>query len=166
MSEEKEIDFSGESPLNDGKEEKTPEQLCEEYLGGWKRALADYQNLKKESDEKFREGLDMGVIRMISAVTPIYNNLTQAFSHIPPDQLNLPWVIGLKHIKANFDELWKTLGLVQIKTVGEAMDPNIHEVVDEAEEGEGESGKIIREVSAGFTRNGKVIMPAKVIVKK
>jgi len=144
---------------------KTPEQLTEEYLQGWKRALADYQNLQKETADKSKEWLEMGVARVIERLAPIYNNLSQAIEHIPAEQKAQPWAVGINYIKHNFLELLKDFDLTVIKTVGEKFDPHLHEAVGE-DESEGESGMIVREASAGFMRGEKVVIPARVIVRK
>ena len=46
---------------------------------------------------------------------------------------------------------------------GSQFDPTIHEAVDTRE---GEDGKIVEIVAKGYTLNGKILRPAKVIVGK
>lgn len=144
---------------------QTPEELAAEYLGGWKRALADYKNLQKETTDKSKEWMEIGVSRVIERLGPIFNNLTQAIEHIPAEQKSQPWAVGISYIKNNFLDLLKEFGLTLIATVGEKFDPNQHEAVGE-DESEGESGIIVREASAGFKKGERVIIPAKVIVRK
>jgi len=144
---------------------QTPEELAAEYLGGWKRALADYQNLQKETSEKSKEWMEIGVSRVIERLAPIFNNLNQAIEHIPAEQKTQPWAVGISYIKNNFLDLLTEFGLSLIPTVGQPFDPNLHEAVGE-DESDGESGIIVREASAGFKKGERVILPAKVIVRK
>ena len=57
------------------------------------------------------------------------------------------------------------MGIEKFKTVGEKFGFQHHEAV-EMVDGEGESGKIIEEVQAGYKLNNRVIRPAKVKVIK
>lgn len=142
-----------------------PQALADEYLGGWKKALADYDNLKKEMDGKSREWIDIGMMKVVHGLIPVYNNFCAAVDHIPEDQKSVPWVTGVMYIKQNLEELFRELGLEQIPTVGQQFDEKLHEALS-VEEGEGVSGEIIKQVSVGFTKDGKVLVPAKVVVRK
>lgn len=146
---------------------KTPQEQAEEYLAGWKRARADYDNLKKETDQKSKEWVDIGMMRVLQGIIPVYNNFCSAVEHIPPDQQNIPWVVGVMYIKQNLEELFKELGLEMIPTVGKPFDEDLHEAVDElpSEVTDGVL-TVVRQVSVGFTKHGKILVPAKVVVTK
>lgn len=146
-------------------EEKTPEELSAEYLAGWQRCRADYDNLKREMDGKSKEWIDVGVMKVLTGLIPVYNNFSSAVDHIPQDQKSIPWVTGVIYIKQNLEELFNELGLEMIQTVGTTFDDKLHEAVSE-EEGEGESGEILKQVSVGFKKGGNVLVPAKVVVRK
>ena len=168
MSEETKKDILDEevvedSALDSQATSKTDKDLAEEYLAGWKRAIADYDNLKKESNTRSKEWIDMGVMKVLASVIPIYNNFKSAVEHIPQDQLNIPWVTGVMYIKQNLEGMFNELGLEIIKTVGEKFDENLHEALRE-DKSETEAGIILKEVSVGFKKDGKVLVPAKVVV--
>jgi molecular chaperone GrpE len=146
-------------------EEKTPEALADEYLNSWKRALADYDNLKKEMEVKSKEWKQMGMMQVLMGVIPVYNNFVSAVRHIPEDQKSVPWVTGVMYIKQNLEELFTELGLTMIPTVGSAFDDTLHEAVKE-EESDQASGTILQQVSVGFKKGDDVIIPAKVVVAK
>lgn len=146
---------------------KTPQEQADEYLAGWKRARADYDNLKKEMDQKSKEWIDLGMMRVLQGIIPVYNNFCSAVEHIPPDQQNIPWVVGVMYIKQNLEELFKELDLEMIPTVGKPFDKDLHEAVDElpSEVTDGVL-TVVRQVSVGFTKHGKILVPAKVVVTK
>lgn len=81
----------------------------------------------------------------------------------------------LEQIKKQFDDFFKKLGVEKIKTIGEKFNPDFHEAVERESTNSKEqranskeqiaNNIITKEVSPGYTMNGKVIKVAKVIVK-
>ncbi|MFA6993446.1 MAG: nucleotide exchange factor GrpE [Patescibacteria group bacterium] len=146
--------------------EEIVEKSVEDYEAKWLRALADYQNLKKQTVSDRAEFIKYANAGLILELLPILNNFKVAADHVPPEQQEADWVKGIFHIKTQLADLLKNMGIEQIPTVGEKFDPQFHEAVgQEAVEGKAE-GEIIKEVRAGYTLHGKVIDPAKVIVNK
>ncbi len=141
-------------------------QKAEEYLNGWKRAKADYLNLKKETDSRQREVIEYANAALIAELLPIYNHLQLAMQHTPPEIANNSWTKGVEHIKNQFTEFFKSLGIEEIKTVGEKFNPEFHESVDSAEKDGMAPDTIYEQVAAGYTLHGKVVNPAKVKVTK
>ena len=72
---------------------------AEEHLNGWKRAQADYQNLKKEMEGKASEAIVLGRTSLIIALLPIVDNFLMAEKHIPEDQRDQDWVKGILQVK-------------------------------------------------------------------
>ncbi len=146
--------------------EKSPEDICAEYEAQTKRALADYANLQKEVA---RQREDMGafaVFRVIERFLPALDYFRAALSHKPdPDKLEA-WFVGIGHIQNQFDTALSDLGIKKIATLGQKFDATKHEAVGEEESEGKEAGEILREVMAGYEINGKVVRPARVIVKK
>lgn len=136
---------------------------CEENMAGWQRAKADYENLKKEMDQKLAQINIFAKANLLTELIPIIDNFCKAIEHVPAEQKDQDWVVGVFHIKKQLEDFMEQNGLEKIKTVGEEFDHNLHEAVGEDE---GEKNKIIKEVSSGYKLNGQVIVPAKVIVGK
>lgn len=183
---EKKEEFDAEKNENEGKsceelksELETAEKKMAEYLDGWKRAKADYLNLKKETDQRYQELIKFANAGLILELLPVLDNFKLAVLHIPESEKNADWVIGIMHIKKQFQDILKTLGIEEIKTVGEKFNPELHEAVGReenlAEGGEGKDGEegkeeqsgdiIVKELRAGYMLNGKIIQAAKVIVE-
>jgi len=145
----------------------------EEYLNGWKRAKADYINLKRDTEKEKEEFARFAGAALIIQLLPIVNNFKRAFEHLSEikDEKVKNYFIGFRHIYNQIFELLKKLGIEEIKTVGEKFNPQFHEAIEE-EAGENKEIKkdekeqmIVREVSTGYTMHGRVIMPAKVIIR-
>lgn len=145
---------------------------AEEYLHGWRRAKADYENLKKEVD---RERKEMGVFARVMAAMdfiPIYDNFKKAAAHEPELSENeeskrfQQWMDGIQLIKSQFKEVLKQMGIEEISSVGASFDPRVHEAVEEREMSGAPPGQIIAEVSGGYKMGERVLQAAKVIIAK
>lgn len=146
-------------------EQEQLQAKCEEYLNGWKRAMADYENLRKETGRQIQDAAEFSQIRLLLQILPLYDYYMLAVSHIPQDQQNSDWVRGIKHIHKGFEDFLKNLEVEEIPAQGQEFDPQVHEALGE-EESEAPEGTIVKQVQSGYTMKGKVIVPAKVIISK
>lgn len=142
----------------------TLEKQAQEHLEGWKRAKADYLNLKKQTDREKQEIAQFAVAQTILVFLPIYDNLARALKHVPAEQMNNEWAKGLLHIRKQFEDGLKNLGLELIPTVGQTFDPAKHHAVSRVKHDGATPGTIVEEVSSGFQSADRVIEPAQVIV--
>lgn len=140
------------------------QQKCEEYLDGWKRAQADYANLQRQVADGRQEMREQAKIEVAQLFLPVAMNLETAMKHIPKEKNEDSWVVGMEHILKQFQEALEHLGLERIKTEGALFDPQLHDAIGKEKEEGAESDMIIRETAPGYMLNGKVIIPAKVIV--
>ncbi len=150
------------------------EKKTQEYLAGWKRAQADYQNLQRETEANRKKWIQMANASLLEELLPIYDNFKLAIKHIPEEQRKLDWVVGIMHIKNQLEKILNDNGIEEIKTVGEKFDVELHEAVarqdgDNSKQMKENSDKnsndiIQEEIRAGYKLNGKVLYPAKVII--
>lgn len=152
--------------MKEDMELKKLKEKCEEYLNGWKRAKADYSNLKKENEKKSIELVRFANAALVLEVLPIYDNMKLAAKHIPENEKEKDWVKGVVQIKKQFREFLKDLNIEEIKTVGEKFDPELHEAVAHEEKDDFEKDVVFEEVSAGYQMYDKTLMAAKVKVAK
>lgn len=138
----------------------------EEYLDGWKRAKADYLNLKKEFEKEKEDIIKFANAELVLNLLPIFDNFKRAFENVPEEQKDSEWLKGVENIKKQFEDFLRDLHIEEIKTVGEKFDPRFHEAVSQREEEEKEEDIVLEEVSSGYKMHEKVIIPAKVIVSK
>ncbi|MEK7189977.1 MAG: nucleotide exchange factor GrpE [Patescibacteria group bacterium] len=141
----------------------------ENYLANWKRALADYDNLKRETTREKAEMVKFAQAMSAMNFIEVYDNYKKALAHKPnaADSKSVEqWFVGVEHIKKQFVETLKQLGIEEIKTVGEKFDPAMHEAVGEEVVEGGDEGQIVKEIEGGYKMGEKVIKAAKVIVCK
>lgn len=123
------------------------------------RAQADLQNAKQRLEKEaadLRAYASEGVIRRI---LPTLDNFQRAFASVPADIAGHEWVKGLTAIEQDLFKQVSDLGLERMASLGQAVDPAVHDVLSV---GPGDEGKVIEVFEEGYTLNGKTIRPAKV----
>lgn len=150
-----------------------PDCRCEEYLDGWKRAQADYANLKKDVEREKLEYAKYANEKVINDLLPAIDQFESAMAHVP-DLRVLPdeqakriqnWMNGVAAVRSLWESVFKDIGLERVPTDGQ-FDPLLHEAVGQAESDELEDGTVARVMRAGWKLNGKLLRPAQVMVAK
>ena len=146
---------------------------CEDYLAGWKRAQADYQNLKRQSELDKVDFSKYANERLLMELLPAIDQFGIALNYIPSTEL-LPedqrkiwdnWLIGIRAVRSLWDTTATSVGLERVPTEG-VFDPVMHDAVGEEEGSEKASGMIVRVMQDGWKLHGKVLRPARVILAK
>ena len=141
---------------------------CEEYLAGWKRALADYENLKQSVDRQLADGRERIKTSFAEDLLPVIDNFDQLKNHTPEtdDPTCKTWIEGVQIISKQFEEAMQSMGAEKIKTVGEQFDPNLHEAAGSRSESNKEDQEILEEVQSGWKIGERTIRPSKVIINQ
>jgi molecular chaperone GrpE len=136
-------------------ETKDDEKKLEEMEAKYKRALADYQNLQRRTQEQKIEWIKSANRELLLKLLPVLDTLMLANKHIND-----------KGLYITIDQFLKILeqeGLQRIKTIGEQFNPHAMEAITTKE---GQEGKVLEEVRPGFMLNESVLRSAQVIVGK
>jgi len=124
----------------------------------YKLALADYQNLLKQTAKEKQEFAKYANEELLHEILPIYDNLKMSLN-FSDEEANNSWMEGVKYVVKQFKDTLEKLGVEEIKTKGEKFNPETMEALG------GKGKKVKKEVKAGYKLNGKVIVPAKVILE-
>ena len=147
------------------------EKKAQEYLDGWKRCQADFENYKKR-----QAGSAMDMIRyanegLVLQIIPVLDNFQAATAHVPVEQKDNGWVTGIMHIRKQLEQVLKEAGVTEIDAKeGKNFDPKFHEAVDEGgcgvcETKEKYKNKIKKVMQKGYAIGERVIRPARVVVE-
>ena len=149
-------------------EEKTDAELAAEYLDGWKRCQAEFENYKKRQQESQKELGGYLIEKLVLDVIPVLDNFRAATLHVPAEQKESPWVVGIQYIEKQLETVLTDNGMQTIEAAeGETFDPTIHEAVeyDKKQTAEPAAHTIAKVVQKGYRLGDKVIRAARVIVK-
>jgi molecular chaperone GrpE len=158
------------TPAVNAQPQGAPDAQAAEYLAGWKRALADYENAKRETAHARRDGANGGKMEAVEAFLPALDALDAAVKFAPDlstcDEVARKslesWTAGVKHVQALYASSLESLGVSRVPTVG-LVDPHRHESVGDRESGE-PAGTILEVVAPGYLLGDRLIRPARVIV--
>jgi len=153
----------------DGKKKPRFEFIAEndnDWQKKYLRALADYQNLLKQTAKEKMEFAIYANEQMLKEILPVYDHLKLAIEHHNGESTD-DWLKGVEHVVKQFKDALVKVGVEEIKVKEEKFDHNLMEAIG-SEETEDKSldGKVAKQVKAGYRLNGKVIEAAKVIVYK
>ena len=142
------------------------QRLKEQYLDGWQRARAELLNYKREEMERVGNLIKYASEGLILKILPILDNFEIAEKKLPEELKNDKNIKGILQIKTQLEEFLKNQGVEEIKCLGEKFDPRFHEVVEEIESENKESGIVVAEVQKGYKLHERVLRPAKVKISK
>jgi molecular chaperone GrpE len=121
---------------------------ADEYKDGWQRAVADFQNYKRRTDNEKADAYQNAVGNVISRYLPILDDLERALASRPD----------------NLQTILENEGLKRIEAEGQQFDPNFHEAISQEPVEGMETGTVIAVIQQGYTLGGRVIRPAAVRV--
>lgn len=129
------------------------EQKLEESENKYKRALADYQNLQKRSQDERIELIRSSNRDLLLRILTVLDTLMLAHQHIQDKNVE----VSINH----FLDILKSEGVTRIEVVGKEFDPAIMEAIATEE---GEANKVVNEVRTGFMLHDKLLRAAQVTV--
>ncbi len=159
------------SPQNEVTEEASgteeiPEQQASNYLEKLQRLQAEFENFKKRTAKEKRAWRENVESSLLKKFLPIIDSFERAFES--GDKVRnedaRSVLEGLKLIYNQFMSVLLNEGIEKIETVGEEFDPNLHEAVSTLHTDEYSDRMIVSEISSGYKRGDKVLIPARVVV--
>ena len=161
---EEEIKESEEKVEENKKENTEIEALkteLENTTDRLKRMMAEFDNFKKRS-AKEREQLYNSILSdIIASFLPVMDNIEKAIN-APTEDEN--YKQGVELVAKQLSDLLISLGVEEIKSVGNKFDPELHEAVSMVQDENLGEKEIKEEFRKGYTLKGKVIRHAMVIV--
>lgn len=137
-------------------------------LEGWKRAMADYANLKKDSEAKMKEMGRYASANVVKELLPVLDSFAKAFGHMPAEGADAAtwkqWSVGVGHVRAQFEKVMEGSGVQPIAQANVPFDPTMHEAMLQKQVEGIASGTVISILEPGWKMHDRVLRPAKVEV--
>ena len=150
----------GEMEVLDEKDEKIAqlEQQAADNLDKYQRCLAEFDNFRKRTVKEKASMYDDGVRSTVEKLLMVIDNLERAVA-VQEGKVdeNDAFFKGVKMTLTQFQDVLKSIGVEEIKAVGEKFDPNLHAAVaHEDDENYGEN-EVVLEMLKGYMYKDKVI---------
>jgi molecular chaperone GrpE len=128
------------------------------------RLQADLENTKKRIEKRFTQRSDDLRVQMLQDFLPLADHLEAALAHSNEGESNDGLRQGVElTLKAFLDTLSK-YGVQVIDPAGEEFNPELHEAVGVIDDPDTPSGHVAKVMQRGYTIDGRVIRPARVLV--
>ena len=128
------------------------------------REKAELENFKKRLTKEKEDFVQFANERLLKELLQIEDNLERAMA--APNATLESLKEGVEMIQKQFKDFLKNQKVEAIEALGKPFDPNLHEVLNQQESEEHEENTVIEEYSKGFTLNGRILRPAKVVISK
>lgn len=156
---------AGEQPVDELEELKAEAQ---ENWSKYLRSVAELENLRKRNARDVENARNYGIEGLVSAILPVRDSLQAA--------LNAADEAGAANIEVGtliegdratlrlLDQALEGAGIAEIDPEGEPFDPACHEAISMLPSATAEPNSIMTVVQKGYSLNGRVVRPARVVV--
>ena len=130
----------------------------------WRRALADFDNLRKRVARESAQQRDDERAAVAARWLPVLDNLELALQHAAADPASI--VSGVQAVHEQALGVLADLGFPRRSDVNEPFDPSRHEAVATMPDAAAEPGTVLQVVRPGYGSDERPLRPAAVIVAK
>lgn len=135
------------------------DEAREKYL----RAAAEMDNLRKRSARELESARAYGIERFAGELLGVVDSLEMGVAAGAEASADALLEGGEATLRLLFASLEK-FGVQQVDPVGEPFDPQLHEAMATQPSDTAEPGSVLIVVQKGYTLNGRLLRPARVIV--
>ena len=127
----------------------------DEYLNMAQRSAAEFSNYKKRTESTRVESIDEGVREAVAQLLPTIDNMELAIKAAKDAGENGPLLEGVEMTQKVLLDAVTKLGMEEVPALGEMFDPELHNAVMRAPEGE--PGTVLEVFQKGYRVRGKII---------
>ena len=159
-------------PDKQEKEKLTPEEELETLKDKLARTFAEMENQRRRFEREKEDAYEYGGYSFAKEALNLLDNLARSKTALENDE-KLKETDALKKIIEHLDiinndmlSIFKKNNIETIKSIGEKLDPNLHQAMMEVEDDAKEPGTIVQEIQKGFTMKDRLLRPSLVGVSK
>ncbi len=164
QEEKKEVREEIKEETKKSEEDKYEKQIEElnarvsETQDRFQRTLAEFDNFRKRTMKEKASMYDDGVRDTIEKLLPLFDNLERAIGAVEGKiDENDPLFKGVKLTEKQLKEILASIGVEEIKALGEKFDPNLHAAVAHVDDESYGENEVIIDMQKGYKYKDKVI---------
>ena len=158
--------------LEDNKKELSPEEEINNLKDKLARAFAEMENQRRRFEKEREDAFEYGGFSFAKESLNLLDNLERSKLSLENDE-KLKNTETLKKVIEHLDivikdilSIFKKNNIEPIKSIGEKLDPNLHQAMMEIEDDSKEAGTIVQEIQKGFMMKDRLLRPSLVGVSK
>lgn len=145
--------------------EKTEVETLQDEVASLKdkyvRMLADMENLRKRAAKEAADARQYAATNFARDVLSIADNLERAMDALKESEGTDKAVVeGLEMTLSQFKSVMEQHNIKRVPSVGEKLNPELHQAMFEVPTNEHPQGVIVQEMQAGYTIGGRLLRPA------
>jgi molecular chaperone GrpE len=133
------------------------------------RALAEVENTGRRGERSVADACQFAISDfardLLAVVDALQRALAAAKAH-PRDAATAALIDGVEATRHVLMAVLANHGIQPIEALGKPFDPKFHEAVQEVDDDSGEPGTVIEVIEDGYTINGRLLSPARVVVAR
>ena len=133
----------------------------QEYLALAQRTQADFENYRKRAAKEAAAAGQRAKSGLVGELLPVIDNLERALDSAGEGE---ELADGVRLVHSELIAVLGRNGIEQFNPAGEKFDPSFHEALSTREQDGADPGVIIDVVEKGYSLNGTVLRPARVVV--
>jgi molecular chaperone GrpE len=146
---------------------KEPSEKELEYKDLLQRLQAEFDNYRQRTNLEKSRLIDYGQEEILKHLIEIYDQIEKADSLTVTAENLESFRQGIKLIKQSIEKIFEALEVEKVLSIGEPFNAQVHNAISTIPvTEEAQDGKIVAEVSPGFSRKKSLLTAAKVVVGK
>lgn len=131
------------------------------------RLAAEYDNYRRRTMKERAEAQSRGQAELVRHLLDGLDDLAR-FAHVDPASVDSSTIVqGVDMVEKKFQKVLGAAGLVAIDPIDQTFDPTLHEAVATEPALSPEDDHVVARVyQQGYTFNGQLLRPARVVVKQ
>ncbi len=132
------------------------------------RQVAETENVRKRGERERTDSANYAITGFARDLLSVADNLARALDAAEKDEVvNQGLLTGVEMTQKELMKTFEKHGIARVASVGEKLDPNLHQAMMEVDATEETpSGTIALELQAGYTIKDRLLRPAMVTVAK
>ena len=153
-------------------EKLTPDQEIEALKDKLARTFAEMENQRRRFEKEKEDAYEYGGFSFAKEALNLLDNLERSKIALENDEKlknsdALKKIIEhLNIIDSDMLSIFKKNNIEPVKSIGEKLDPNLHQAMMEIEDNSKETGTIVQEIQKGFMMKDRLLRPSLVGVSK
>ncbi|QJQ33262.1 nucleotide exchange factor GrpE [Sphingomonas lacunae] len=133
-------------------------------------AKAEVQNVRRRAEKEVADAHAYSATKFARDILSVADNIGRALDAIPAaareDEAWKGLVTGLEATGRELSAVFERNGITRIDSVGQPLDPNLHQAMMEIPSTDAAPGTVIQEIQSGYMIKDRLLRPALVGVAK
>jgi len=140
------------------------QRKAEQHWEALLRTRAELDNVRKRAAREAENARKYALEQFVRRLIPVRDSLEAGLRHEVAEDAVQTLRQGMEMTLKMFDTMLKDNAIIEIDPLGESFDPAVHEAMTTLASKEHEPNTVVQVLQKGYTLNGRLVRPARVIV--